>query len=596
MDSKTANPNPKPDGSYKKTHLNPDQKKVYKKPKQSTPPQPAVPSMAAFYVFLLVNILAAAYVPIQDCDEVFNYWEPTHYLNRGFGLQTWEYSPEYSIRSWLYIVIHAIFGKLGSLFSSKTTFEFYFLRFILAVACAACQTKLFTVICRTFNPRLGIMFAIVMVFSPGMFHASVAYLPSSFSMYTIMLGMASFMDWRGGLKTGSGIMWFGIGAIIGWPFSGVLITPLLAEDLVLSSITGDVGEIVWRLLDGIALQVAIDAFFYHKIVVVPWKIVFYNVFSGSSRGPNIFGTEPWNYYIRNLALNFNIWFLLAILSGPLLGLQFFLQGRSGTRQGPFRNVVFASPFYIWLTIFSFQAHKEERFMYPVYPFLALNAAISLHTILSYFGSADPKKLVGKIPPKVKLLMVSLCVILAIDVGVARTVGIVSAYRAPLQIYAPLQNAKYAHSEENVCLGKDWYRFPSSYFLPKGMRAKFIKSGFDGLLPGQFNEAKTGFGFFPGTWLIPPGMNDQNLEDPGKHIDIDHCSFLVDSYFPDTPSQEPNYLLDSHRWEEVKCSKFLDTSKTHFLSRILWVPDIGVIPERYRRKWGYHCLLRRKTAP
>lgn len=251
MDSKTANPNPKPDGSYKKTHLNPDQKKVYKKPKQSTPPQPAVPSMAAFYVFLLVNILAAAYVPIQDCDEVFNYWEPTHYLNRGFGLQTWEYSPEYSIRSWLYIVIHAIFGKLGSLFSSKTTFEFYFLRFILAVACAACQTKLFTVICRTFNPRLGIMFAIVMVFSPGMFHASVAYLPSSFSMYTIMLGMASFMDWRGGLKTGSGIMWFGIGAIIGWPFSGVLITPLLAEDLVLSSITGDVGEIVWRLLDGI---------------------------------------------------------------------------------------------------------------------------------------------------------------------------------------------------------------------------------------------------------------------------------------------------------------------------------------------------------
>lgn len=266
-----------------------------------------------------------------------------------------------------------------------------------------------------------------------------------------------------------------------------------------------------------ALQVAIDAFFYHRIVVVPWKIVFYNVFGGSSRGPHIFGTEPWDFYIRNLALNFNFWFLLATLSGPLLGLQFFLQGRSGTRQGPFRNVVFATPFYLWLTIFSLQAHKEERFMYPVYPFLALNAAISLHAMLSYFGSADPKKFVGKIPPKLKLLMVSLCVLFAIDVGVARTIGIVSAYRAPLQIYAPLQNAQYAHSEENVCLGKDWYRFPSSNFLPKGMRAKFIKSAFDGLLPGQFNEAKTGFGFFPGTWLIPPGMNDQNLEDPGKYV-------------------------------------------------------------------------------
>ena len=50
-----------------------------------------------------------------------------------------------------------------------------------------------------------------------------------------------------------------------------------------------------------------------------------------------------------------------------------------------------------------------------------------------------------------------------------------------------------------------------------MRAKFVKSEFDGLLPGQYNEAEIGFGFFPGTWLVPPGMNDQNIEDPGKHV-------------------------------------------------------------------------------
>jgi alpha-1,2-mannosyltransferase len=50
-----------------------------------------------------------------------------------------------------------------------------------------------------------------------------------------------------------------------------------------------------------------------------------------------------------------------------------------------------------------------------------------------------------------------------------------------------------------------------------MRAKFIKSEFSGLLPGEFNEAKTGFGFYPGTWLIPPGMNDRNEEDLGKYV-------------------------------------------------------------------------------
>ncbi|KAL8784248.1 MAG: hypothetical protein Q9213_004070 [Squamulea squamosa] len=578
-----------------------DVPKAYQKPKPKPPPEPPIPTIAVFYAFLLVNTLAAAFAPIQDCDEVFNYWEPTHYLNRGSGLQTWEYSPEYTIRSWLYIVIHAIVGKFGSLFSSRTTAEFYFIRLALGATCAACETRLFSAVCKTFNPRVGIMFGIVLATSPGMFHASVAYLPSSFSMYTTMLGMASFMDWRGGLKTGVGMMWFGIGAILGWPFSGALIVPLLAEDFTLSLMTGDISEIVYRYLDGVvrsllvlALQVAVDAFFYHKVTVVPWNIVSYNVFGGSSRGPDIFGTESWDFYIRNLCLNFNLWFILALFVGPILGLQFLLHSRSTIKQSPIRSMVFAAPFYLWLAVFSAQAHKEERFMYPAYPFLALSAAIALHTTLTNIGSSDPATLLGKIPAKLKLYVVSLSVILALDISVARTIGIVTAYRAPLQIYAPLHEDRFVHSEANVCFGKDWYRFPSSYFLPNGMRAKFIKSAFDGLLPGQFTEAKTGFGFFPGTWLIPPGMNDQNLEDPGKHIDIEHCSFLIDSQYPNhLPSTfEPSYIQDTDTWEELQCSAFLDSSQTAIIGRVLWIPDLEVVPTRYRRKWGRHCLLTR----
>ncbi|KAL9599212.1 MAG: hypothetical protein Q9219_003993 [cf. Caloplaca sp. 3 TL-2023] len=593
-----------PGNDSNKPNINalPNTSKTYQKPKQKPPVPPPVPTIAVFYGFLLINALAAAFAPIQDCDEVFNYWEPTHYLNRGSGLQTWEYSPEYSIRSWSYIVIHAIIGKLGSLLSSRSSFEFYFVRLALAATCAACETRLFSAICKTFNPRVGILFGIVMVFSPGMFHASVAYLPSSFSMYTTMLGMAAFMDWRGGLKTGAGMMWFGIGAVIGWPFSGALIVPLLAEDFALSSMTGDVSEIIYRYLDGVVrsllvlvLQVAMDTFFYHKVTVVPWNIVSYNIFSGTSRGPDIFGTEPWDFYLRNLSLNFNLWFFLALCAGPVLGLQFLLQGRSTIKQSPIRSMVFATPFYLWLAIFSAQAHKEERFMYPVYPFLALNAAIALHTVLAYVGSSDPAKIVGKIPAKLKLYVVSLVVLLAIDLGVGRTIGIYSAYHAPLEIYSPLHAVDLVGTEANVCLGKEWYRFPSSYFLPRGMRAKFIKSAFNGLLPGQFNEAKIGFGFFPGTWLIPPGMNDQNIEDPGKHIDVEHCSFLVDSGFPSVqPSAlEPNYIDDKETWEELQCSKFLDSSQTNFLGRIFWIPNLEIIPKRYRRQWGRHCLLRRR---
>ena len=218
--------------------------------KKLPPPDQYLQTISAFYIYLSANVLAALYAPIQDCDEVFNYWEPTHYLNHAFGLQTWEYSPEYSIRSWLYIVIHAILGKFGSFFSSKRTFEFYFIRVMLAFACALCQSRLFSTISRTLNPRVGIMFMLATLFSPGMFHASVALLPSSFSMYTTMLGMAAFMDWKGGLRSAQGIMWFGIGAIVGWPFSGALIAPFVFEDIVLASMMGEASEIAWRYIDG----------------------------------------------------------------------------------------------------------------------------------------------------------------------------------------------------------------------------------------------------------------------------------------------------------------------------------------------------------
>ena len=94
------------------------------------------------------------------------------------------------------------------------------------------------------------MFMMVMLSSPGMFHASAAYLPSSFSMYASMLGAAAFLDWRGGAKTHVGVMWFGIGGIIGWPFAAALVAPFLVEEVVLASITGDGIELTRRLVDG----------------------------------------------------------------------------------------------------------------------------------------------------------------------------------------------------------------------------------------------------------------------------------------------------------------------------------------------------------
>jgi alpha-1,2-mannosyltransferase len=541
--------------------------------------------------------------PIQDCDETFNYWEPLHYLNHGYGLQTWEYSPEFSIRSWAYILIHAIPAKLiGWLGQSKTT-DFYGLRIILALICAATETRLYSAICRTLNPRIGVFYLMIVVFAPGFFYASAAFLPSSFAMYTSTLGLTAFMDWQGGAKTATGIMWFGIGALLGWPFAGALIIPFVIEDWMVAIWMSNTFETFRKYLDGVvrclivlALQVAIDAFFYHDIVLVPLRLVLYNVFGGKDRGPDIFGTEPWHYYLRNLLLNFNIWIVFALAVGPLLIIQGLLLRQQTTKQTLLRTTVFISPFYLWFTIFTLQPHKEERFMFPAYPFLALNAAIAFHMLLTWLGTSNPKTLIGKIPPSFKLAAILPIVIVSLNLGLSRIYATVTAYNAPLQTYSALNEPNMTTPFSTVCFGKDWYRFPSSHFLPGGTHAKFIRSEFRGLLPGEFSEARTGFGFYPGTYLIPSGMNDLNQEDVGKYSDVQHCDYLVDSHMPGNAAteHEPLYVLDDAKWERVLCKPFLDNARTPLLARTIWVPNVPGLPKQLQRRWGEHCLLKRKT--
>lgn len=158
-------------------------------------------------------------------------------------------------------------------------------------------------------------------------------------------------------------------------------------------------------------------------------------------------------------------------------------------------------------------------MYPAYPFLALNAAIAFHIILAYIGSSNRKELIGRISPGVKLIIALIPVFLATNISLLRTFGMVTAYNAPLQIFQPLENPEVAARGDYVCLGKEWYRFPSSFFLPDNKRAKFIKSEFVGLLPGEFREEAEGRGPRPGTWMMPFGMNDQNQEDLGKYVSV-----------------------------------------------------------------------------
>ncbi|KAK6342572.1 mannosyltransferase [Orbilia javanica] len=578
---------PLAEAAVQKTHNNTPVSDTVAKEKNKVP---LLPYHIVLSIIFSAGLISAAFATIPDCDEVFNYWEPTHYLSYGNGLQTWEYSPVYAIRSWLYVGVHSLitlpFSRVPSINKSHI---FLILRTILAGTASVSQAELYDALSRSVSPTVGLLFILISVPSAGMFQAMPAYLPSSFAMYFVMFGMAEFLKTPASLPRA--LTYFSIAGFLGWPFCLALVAPQFLlwafEDGKARGAIGLIQHVARSTISPLfvlATVVGVDSLAYRKLVFVPLNIVLYNVFGGSDRGPDLYGTEPWWYYFANLSLNFNLMAAVAFASIFLLALTLAILPTGATRQ----QVVLLLPFYLWLGVFSLQPHKEERFMFPAYPALCINAAMSMNWVNDFVLFLGCKlKFKPKTARAFGASVVTVMLATSALISTSRTIAVTTAYSAPKTIY------RFDRSlSGNICFGKEWYRFPSSYFLPVGARPRFIKSAFAGLLPGTFAEAETPFR--DGTWKVPENMNDLNREDYSKYIPIEECDYLVDSYFSGREehieSLEPNYILDLENWDRVTCQKFLDAARTPFLSRALWLPDLVY---RDRRVWGEYCILRNK---
>ena len=118
----------------------------------------------------------------------------------------------------------------------------------------------------------------------------------------------------------------------------------------------------------------------------------------------------------------------------------------------------------------------------------------------------------------------------------------SAYHAPMDLYIELNKINAERGNEldktpvNVCVGKEWHRFPNSFFLPNNKydtnpqekknknvglmpyflfryswNLKFIKSEFKGQLPAEYSSSPNA------TTLIHSHFNDMNNEEPSRYV-------------------------------------------------------------------------------
>ena len=570
--------------------------------------------------FLVVRLTATFFSQIPDCDEVFNYWEPLHYLLYGSGLQTWEYSPSFALRTYAYPLLHALPAVLAESVLGLTSriSIFYAVRTVLALLCCSAEIFFVRAVQRKYGTRVATFTTIFLLFSPGMFLSSPTFLPSTFVMLALTISMAAWFDHSYGLALAAAT----IGTFLScWPYVAVSFVPLGLDALARRNAFAVIGWCLVLLIIIILPMLAIDAHYYGYMSFTPWNIILYNVVENKAE---LYGVESWTYYPFNLILNFSVAFPLSLFSFfvPMYraaGSWWYGDGRRRCRGGGgggggggsygdsimHRSVELAvhlAPLYVWALVMQTRPHKEERFLYFVYTLICFSAAVTLDFAAdlvaqclcgggsssgnssgsSGSGSADISVNAGESKEgKDKKnaegsstcywLLSSLALLPFLLLSTSRIINVVKNYRGPMEIYSHLYTTELpkthgalsrfhlykdpnAHDERHhdmpklrytedyynedvdkgdhvaVCVGKEWYRYPSSFFLRPWSRVYFLRSGFTGQLPRAYEEHEHG------TRVQVDTFNDNNLEETDRYVDLNFCHYVVDVDFgPGTES-------------------------------------------------------------
>lgn len=183
---------------------------------------------------------------------------------------------------------------------------------------------------------------------------------------------------------------------------------------------------------------------------------------------------------------------------------------------------------------SSQPHKEERFMYVIYPGILVTASVILSNT-----------------PRALRFFIIFCIFL---VSASRTFQVYSAYSAPMDVWRQVNG--------NICVGRDWYLFPSSYFLNGEL--KFYKDGFKGLLPGKFGAEYK--------------MNNMNLEESDRYVEFSQCDFLIGLNVSDKVIRD-----EVKNWDVAVSLMYLD-SKTKQPFRSFYLPSSQTV-------FGYYVALK-----
>ncbi|KAE8679082.1 Dol-P-Man:Man(6)GlcNAc(2)-PP-Dol alpha-1,2-mannosyltransferase [Hibiscus syriacus] len=514
----------------------------------------------------MLRYMSATSNIIHDCDEVFNYWEPLHYLLYKSGFQTWEYSSGFALRSYLYIIFHELVARPASwLFAEEKVRVFYAVRLFLGLLSVISDATLVVAVSRKYGKRLASYALAMLCLASGCFFASTSFLPSSFSMYVMSLSSGLFLL----EKPAWAVAVAAVGVILGWPFSILAFLPVTLYSLAKQSkrvfLSGAVTSIAL-----LALSVLIDYRYYQRWTSSVFNLLVYNVLGGGES--HLYGTEGPLFYLRNGFNNFNFCFILALLFLGILPI-------ARKKYAP-DLLIIISPLYIWLAFMSLQPHKEERFLYPIYPLVCVAASAVIESFPDIFRDKYNPYDNSIIVMMAKFLRpVALSLILC--ASHARTFSLINGYAAPLEVYKILEHHDDAGTGSVLCVGSEWHRYPSSFFVPAYVgEVRWIDDGFRGLLPFPFNDT------LGGTAAAPPYFNDKNKASDQQYLqDVQACTFLIELQLNRPYPYRGN---DLSTWEPIAALPYLDRELSPAKYRSFFIPYLW----QEKNVFGMYKLLKR----
>ncbi|RMZ53697.1 hypothetical protein APUTEX25_003231 [Auxenochlorella protothecoides] len=487
------------------------------------------PGQLAFLALLAARLASACLNLIHDCDEVYNYWEPLHHLLYAKGLQTWEYSAEFALRSYWYLDLHAavVLPLLNWAGTEKGKLVvFFWLRIVFALASFASEAYLIRSIERRVSPALARISLSLLTASSACFIASTAFLPSTFTGLALTIAVAAALERRVSLTVAVSVA----GVVWGWCVAGIAFLPLALLVLLSCPLARSLPALALALLATLAPLALADRAAYGRWTVSLLNFVRYNVVGGGDSA--LYGIEGPAFYLRNAAVNFQAGLALVMaapLALPLAGLPKKARVSLGA--------LVLGPAFLWLAAISALPHKEERFLF------VMCVAAGTTVLALGRGSRAALRMLGWEAHSARrgsrALTLGVLALFALG-SISRLAALYTGYRAPPLVFAALPSLQGSGHEVPVCLGAEWYRFPSSFWLPgPRYRLQFVKSGFTGLLPRPFSAEE---------------LNNLNREEPeNAWATSDGCAYLVTQRWQDPGAEQGWAYLDKPERYEERCT-------------------------------------------